>query len=220
MKILSLTFDDGLLKSAIKVENLISPYKATFYVVTGWIRPNQVPINDRWNRHDHGSLDDWKALSVMGHDIQSHTVSHHNLDWYRLATDEQIRYEYNESINFLKQIHNGPYTLSTPYHHVPRINHSYKAVRLGSENGIFNRLNGLNWKQLNAYGAKKDVAGWAMGNLPNEDEIWVLVCLHGLDDEGYLPWRSDELKRFCDIATKKNYKIMSVNEVIYNKCLV
>lgn len=218
MKILSLTFDDGFLATAQKVDKLISPYKATFYIVTGWVRPNCIPINDPWNNRDHGSLDDWIALSRAGHDIQSHTVSHHNIDWYNKATDEEISYEYEESLNFIKKIHGGPYTLSTPFHHVPRIAHGYMAVRLGGS--TYNRLDVLDLQRLKSYGAKQDVFRWAINNLPTEDNIWVLVCLHGLDDEGYLPWKSGELRQFVDLALSKGYRILSVNEFIYRKCLI
>src|SRR5581483_8030235 len=106
MKVLSLTFDDGLLATAKKVDLL--PYKATFYIVTGWVRPNMVPILDAWNQdRDHGGLDDWIALSKKGHDVQSHTVSHRTCCWYKTASRADIEYEYNESLNFIKLIHDG-----------------------------------------------------------------------------------------------------------------
>ncbi len=212
MRILSLTFDDGFLESANKIDALINPHKATFYIVTGWVKPNSIDVKDKYNiNRNHGDLNDWIRLSERGHDIQSHTVSHHSKKWHKEATVEQIDYEYNESMNFIKRIHSGPYTMSTPYHHTPKVKSNYTAIRVGFENGFKNKFDSLKLDSLNSYVGN---ASWAIDNLPDEDNIWILACLHGLDGEGYCPWASAELLEFCNVAVKKNYKIQTVNQVL------
>jgi peptidoglycan/xylan/chitin deacetylase (PgdA/CDA1 family) len=211
MRILSLTFDDGFLESAKKIDAMI-PYKSTFYIVTGWVKPNSISIKDHYNvNKNHGTLDDWIGLSKKGHDIQSHTVSHHSKKWFSTASVEQIEYEYNESMNFIKKIHNGPYTMSTPYHHIPRIKSNYMAIRIGIENGFKNKFDYLRLDSLNSY---QGTSSWAINNLPDEDNVWILACLHGLDEEGYCPWTVEELSNFCKVAIDKKYKIQTVNQVL------
>src|SRR5947209_749954 len=63
MRFVSITFDDGLIAGARKAVGILEEFKlsATFYLVTGWIRPREVPwIRDPWNKGlDHGSWRDW-----------------------------------------------------------------------------------------------------------------------------------------------------------------
>src|SRR5437660_5944656 len=81
-RFVSITFDDGLITGARKAVSILDEFKlsATFYLVTGWIRPREIPwIRDPWNKGlDHGSWRDWIEIKNRGHDIGSHTVTHLN----------------------------------------------------------------------------------------------------------------------------------------------
>src|SRR5258707_1134747 len=81
-RFVTITFDDGLVHGARKAAAVLDEFgmRATFYLVTGWIRPRKVPwTRDRWNRGlDHGNWHDWVDLQNRGHDIGSHTVTHLN----------------------------------------------------------------------------------------------------------------------------------------------
>jgi len=46
MKVLTFTFDDGLIESAHAVDRILGEDKATFFLTTGWVLPNTVPIED------------------------------------------------------------------------------------------------------------------------------------------------------------------------------
>lgn len=59
----------------------------TWFVVTGNI--------DQPTRSFSGSWEDFRKLRELGHDVQSHTVSHHKDDADR--SDEEVRYEYGHS---------------------------------------------------------------------------------------------------------------------------
>ena len=72
-RFVTITFDDGLINGAHKAVSVLDEFglHATFYLVTGWIRPRKVPwIRDRWNRGlDHGNWRDWINIKNRGHDI-------------------------------------------------------------------------------------------------------------------------------------------------------
>ncbi|PIN93322.1 hypothetical protein COU54_03505, partial [Candidatus Pacearchaeota archaeon CG10_big_fil_rev_8_21_14_0_10_31_24] len=104
----SFTFDDGFIAGAQKVAKIIHPHKATFYLVTGWVKPNSIEIKDEYNIDaDHGDIKQWQKLAQLGHEIGSHTVSHP-------IPQEADLDEYIQSLDYLKHFHSGPYSLAMP----------------------------------------------------------------------------------------------------------
>jgi hypothetical protein len=49
MKYLTFSFDDGFIESARVVDRILGKDKATFFLTTGWVLPNTVPILDPLN---------------------------------------------------------------------------------------------------------------------------------------------------------------------------
>lgn len=213
MKYVSFTFDDGAINGAIKAHNILYPYKATFYIVTGWVSPRSVDIDDKFNVDvDHGNLDDWKNLSDMGHDIGSHTVSHKKGDYV------EIEKECIESLEFLKRIHSGPYSISSPHHSFIRTS-VFDSVRVGTyktihkKNGYeFNRLD-CDFREIYSCDENYQFLNSILPEL-KVDEIWFVLSYHSLDDEGFCPISSYDLKRTKTLFLNNNYQIKSIKEMI------
>ena len=208
MRYLTFSFDDGLIDSARAVASVLDEDHATFFVTTGWILPNTVPIEVRYNvGRNHGTIDDWLALSRMGHDIGSHTVSH-RVPEYAPEHADAVRREFDESLQFVKQIHDGPYSVSMPYHKAPptepKLETLYQAVRIGP--GPLNTLDALNFAAVHTI--DQDAA---LDELP--DNVWAVYALHGID-EGYRPI---SLERFCEMvrrARERGWVIRSMKEML------
>jgi len=62
-------------------------FRFTWFVVTGNIDQPTRSFSGRW--------DDFRKLRALGHDVQSHTVSHHRDDGDR--PDDEVRFEYEHS---------------------------------------------------------------------------------------------------------------------------
>jgi glycosyltransferase involved in cell wall biosynthesis len=142
----SFTFDDGLINSAKKIDQILSPHQATFYIVTGWLKPKPLSITDPPNiKPDHGNPGDWQRLANLGHEIGSHTVSHPE------TIAKLTSQEYAESLTVIKQFHSGPYSLATPHLFIPTKQTLYEAVRAGEKKEIYNSLGQINFNQLNSW---------------------------------------------------------------------
>jgi hypothetical protein len=215
MKYVSFTFDDGAINGARKVSEILEPYKATFYIVTGWTKPNSVNVDDKFNRNvDHGSIQDWIELAKKGHDIGSHTVTHKKGD------DLEIEKECNESLDFLRRIHLGPYSISSPHHSFIKTT-IYDTVRVGTYQTIhkkfvfdrlYNNLEGLDFKEIYScdepYSILKEII-----NLITVDNIWLVLSYHSVDGEGFCPITIEDLKSIKHLFLNNNYEIKSMKEM-------
>jgi hypothetical protein len=216
MRYVSFTFDDGSITGAKKVAEILKPYKATFYIVTGWVLPNKQPVLDRFNKNvDHGSIKDWIELSVLGHDIGSHTATHVK------GNDLNIEKECHISLDFLRHIHLGPYSISSPHHSFIKTD-IYDSVRVGTYetiykkvvfDRIYNKLENINLKEIYSCDEQYSVLSQII-NLINDDNIWLVLSYHSLDGEGFCPITSKELDQLKDLFLRSNYEIKSVKEMI------
>src|SRR5207253_2038738 len=131
-------------------------FHATFYLVTGWVRPTRVYVRDPWNKNrDHGRWADWRMLHANGHEIGSHTFSHINASG-KLArfVPGLMRREITRSYYDLRaRLEMQPVSLSMPWNaagpSLEKIARKlYQAVRLGSSVISFNDLGNVSWYQL------------------------------------------------------------------------
>lgn len=206
----SFTFDDGLINSAYKANDIIFPNKATFYVVSGWLRPNPVKIIDKCNIGlNHGSLREWKRLSDKGHEIGSHTVSHAgpNGDWPD---------GYLKSLEFIKNFGSGPYSLAMPFGIKSPNVLPYDSIRLCNGEKIFNSLENIDFSGLLSFDPFEDGliiedAEKRIYDLPSYS--WLIIRAHGLDNEGYCPWPSPYFKKIYEILLAESFNIMTVREM-------
>lgn len=207
MRFASFTFDDGSITGARKVDEILNQFKATFFIVTGWVKPNNIPINDRFNLTiDHGNIDDWIKLSKNGHDIQSHTHSHIR------GTDKNINDDCENSLNFIKKIHDGPYTISTPFNSETNVD-IFKLIRLGTPNKFeTNDIFNLNLKKIYScdYEPYK-----VLQNLDNfKDNSWLILAYHSIDNEGFCPIKSKDLEDLKNEFVREDIKILTINNFL------
>jgi|SRR3989344_9320118 len=207
---LTFTFDDCLLDGAKKIDKILNPYKATFYIVTGWLGPNPLPITDESNINlNHGTLDDWKELSERGHDIGSHSVTHNTHNTHDAK-------EFDASLEVIKEIHNGPYSAAFPHNKVLSITSPYHTIRVGYEKKLSNDLENVDlhniiswgpWPQsLNLFRIK-----WKVNHVPSKN--WLVFNLHSLDGEGWHPWTSRELASIKNYALRKGFQIKTMADM-------
>ena len=212
---LTFTFDDGLLDGAKKIDKILDPHKATFYIVTGWLEPNAIPITDKSNVGcNHGTLEDWKNLSNRGHDIGSHSVSHTKPT--DLTKIKSLQTEYELSLNVLKSIQTGPYSASFPYNQIYRITADYNTVRVGDTEPIYRLLNDVNVRKIIPWSPWPESLPlwrikWKIGQVPSNS--WVVLGLHSLDGEGWQPWKSKELKSLKNYLVRKGIKIKTMKQM-------
>jgi len=213
---LSITCDDGLINSALKVDQLLSPNHATFYIVTGWLKLNPIPILDTPKIiYKHGSLVDWQLLSKKGHEIGSHTVSH-------LRPNQPINQaEYYQSFELIKKIQPGPYSLATPYGASINIQSPYDSIRLKEKRGflkiiIDNKLDRIDFFKIVSWDPVELKFSLSkiiriLQKIPSRR--WLVLRMHGLDGEGYCPWSATSFKQFIDSALRSGYQIKTIAEM-------
>lgn len=216
-KYFTFTFDDGFIRGAKKIDKLLSPYKATFYITTGWVKPNDLPVLDAYNTGaDHGTIDEWKELSANGHDIGSHSHSHKRPS--ELDADE-LQEDYQLALDFIKKIHDRPYSLSFPYNFIPEVADGYDSIRLGEGDKIFNDLAAVNLKKVTSWSPwlhpnteeKEQKLFRQISEVP--DDSWIVINLHSVDGEGWQPWSSARLERLKDFIVKAGFEIKTMAEM-------
>ena len=230
----TMTFDDGLVKGAWKAAEILREYgvAATFYVVTGWVRPRSVRwVRDHFNKNaDHGCWEDWQSIAAQGHDIGSHTKSHVNASG-KLARvmPGRVRSEFVESFHHIEQsIGRPPSSISMPWNattmqadaHVRRI---YEACRLGGAAPEYARVADLDWHRLPSWAPASDVPFQALceriSSIPAGH--WLILQFHSLDGEGYMPISSRLLHELVGfIADQPGLKMRTVREMVESCKLV
>ncbi|HZF72009.1 MAG TPA: polysaccharide deacetylase family protein, partial [Gemmatimonadaceae bacterium] len=201
-------------------------FSATFYLVTGWVRPRQVAwVRDRWNKGcDHGHWRDWRAIQSRGHDVGSHTVTHLNAGgkWARWFP-ALLRWELSRShADLRRRLGVAPVSISMPWNTLtetlePLVARFYAACRLGSQTPRANDLACMNWHRLHSWAPDSDISA---------DEIidqvratppghWLILQFHSFDGEGYMPVTS---RKFRDIlrgtAATSDLEHVTVSEMV------
>lgn len=217
---LTLSFDDGFKKSFYRVAEIYEEYglKACFNVIASghlasfkavgtWIRPELL-----------GDFHDWNALKNRGHEVMPHTWEHLNLPQIplkkaKLNIDKCLNYFENNLDGYLasEAVYNFAFNASTPeldQFVLERV----RAVRTGG-------WLVLNDQRANSLPIKKEplaLGCWASGpdycddfveeeinNFLKESGGWLIINLHGLDNEGWGPLRI----KYLDGLLKRLVKI-------------
>ncbi len=211
-RFLSFTFDDGFINGAKKIDRILNPYKGTFYIVTGWVHPDNVPFDLSHEGADRGSFGEWKELSCKGHDVGSHTVTH------ALPDSPDAEREYKESFEFIKKMHNGPYNFSFPKDIESNKDLSfYDSVRIGKKEITYNDLDNVNLNQIISWSPIIQI--YSEKSIFNKIKkaplnSWTIIEMHSLDGEGPFPWPSKALKSLLDFVVKENFEIKTVGDMV------
>ncbi|MEM7660187.1 MAG: polysaccharide deacetylase family protein [Bacteroidota bacterium] len=217
--VLSLSFDDGFRKSFYQIADIHERYGLSAclnVIATGHFadfdtEPEWIP------REILGNFEDWNALKARGHEIMPHTWRHRNLPQIPLA---EAKANIDKCLDYFEAnlqgyrpdeaVYNFAYNASTPEleaHALQRV----KAVRTGGWLVLKDqKLNGIPPKHSPSLGCwghgpefcDEYVAQEVQEFLASEGG-WLILNLHGLDDEGWGPIRAqtldDMLKRWTQL---------------------
>jgi hypothetical protein len=227
-RFVTITFDDGLIKGARKAMHILGEFEqhATFYVVTGWVRPRRIPwVRDQLNKgRDHGSWNDWRNIQNQGHEIGSHTVTHLNAGG-RLARwcPQLLRWELARS-QWDLGLHLGKLaaSISMPWNSLPNraepyVRRIYSACRLGSQAPQYNALSKINWHRLESWAPDSDVSSDDILDCIHKtpEGHWIILQFHSLDDEGYMPISSEKFRKIVSaIATGNDIEHITVRKMV------
>jgi peptidoglycan/xylan/chitin deacetylase (PgdA/CDA1 family) len=220
------SIDDGFWKSAEKYMVLFDQYemKGTFHLVTDWIEPMQSEIGDSYNQDvSHGTWDDWKTVVSAGHEIASHSRTHPALP--KIPKEEaereivesqqiiQTNLNINETLSF-----GYPYNQSSPEIR-ELVSKHYIAAREGTRTGEINQPDLIDFSAIRSW--------WPLSHTTLDEIIqkieeakqmngWLVIGLHGIDDEGWHPIKYEKLEKVLEYLSKdKQVHVGTLREVVF-----
>ena len=213
--VLSLSFDDGFKKSFYKTAEIHEEYglKACLNIIaSAHLGNNEGP--EEYHHYPVGNFDDWNRLKERGHEIMPHTWAHNNLTELPFAAataliDKCLDYfdEHLAGFERRKAVYNFAYNASTPeleYYALSKV----RAVRTGGWDILGEDRKAHRFPDKTgpvrlgcwSYGpenADKWVETEVNKFLATEGG-WLILNLHGLDDEGWGPVSAKFLDRFLN----------------------
>lgn len=201
--ILTLSFDDGFRDSFYRIAAIHEEFglKACLNVIAsahldGWVPP------DEYQTTPVGNFDDWNALKVRGHEIMPHSWAHANLTAmpFEEATqriDGCLDYfgEHLDGFDATKSVYNFAFNASTPElesYALARV----RAIRTGWQDrpgddpaNPFPTPEGPSRLGCVSYGPE-NADRWVeeqVNRFLGSEGGWLVLNLHGLDDEGWGP---------------------------------
>lgn len=230
--ILSLSFDDGFKKSFYRIAEIHETYglKACLNVIASGHLPSFKGVN-KWIRPElMGNFDDWNQLKGRGHEIMPHTWDHLNLtqiplDEAKTNIDRCLDYFEQHLEGYLPSnaVYNFAFNASTP----ELDNFTLQRVRAVRTGGWL-ILKGHRYNPIPVDNQPLAIGCWGHGpdngDAYTENEIqqflagpggWLIINMHGLDDEGWGPVSTTYLDGLLKRLVKvKNLDILPVGEVL------
>lgn len=231
--ILTLSFDDGFKKSFYNAAAIHEKYglKACLNIIASghllsfdrdlkWMPPKEM-----------GNFEDWNRLKKRGHEIMPHTWEHLNLTEIPL---EKAKQKIDQCLDYFEDHLEGFVTSEAVF------NFAYNASNESLEKYTLNRVRAIRtggWsldkkgQRANPFpSSTSPLKLGCFGHGPDycdnfiEDEVttflnstggWLILNLHGLDDEGWGPLRSTYLDELLKRLVKINYlDILPAGEVL------
>lgn len=224
--VISFSFDDGFRKSFLKLADIHEEYglKACLNVIASGHFPNFQAVDDWILPELMGNFDDWNALFERGHEVMPHSWEHNNLASLNPFEAKQLISKcivyFNENLMYFKPenaVFNFPYNASTE----ELDNHSLTLVRAvrTRANGAINPLPNKNLKVFGCSSNGPDnIDAWvdeSINKFLSMDGGWLILNLHGLDNEGWGPISSNYFIVLLErIITIKNLEIIPVGMVL------
>lgn len=223
-RIISFRFDDGLWVGTQKAIEILSPHKASFFIVKDWLADYESEILDEFNKgRYHGSIEEWIELSNSGQDIQAHSCTHRN--FLELSQEERLE-ELQGSHDLISKIHDQSILMCYPYNAIT--NDDLKSLGYKAA-GFLTRpsdrpIHFNNFKNIDTYALKS----WAVrernfDSIINDlsylpDNTWTILSFHSLDGEGFEPWSSSGFKALKEEIIQMNFKIETVTDTVDLYC--
>lgn len=227
MHFLTLSWDDGFLKSSLKTAEIFEKFelRTEFNIVaTANLSNNALPANMQpgapWGA-PYGDFDLWNELQSRGHVIQPHGYRHANkseipfeeargliLFCLEVFTSQLAGFEASKTIFVF------PYNASTPELEawLPGV---VRAFRTGGP--AINLLPTAQIVKLTTTG-REDAEPWldrCLDELLARPDGWLIYNAHGLDGEGWGPLRSEYLLRLLEkLTVHPDLKILPACKVL------
>lgn len=220
MRIITFRFDDGLWHGTQKAIRILGEFHASFFIVKNWLSEYNFPIQDEFNKgRYHGSIDEWKEVSAMGHDVQSHSCSHRT---FSNLTIEERTIELKESLELLTEIHEPPYSMCYPYNDMTPdnlVDLGYEAsgfyTRPSDQNILYNHINQLEIFNLKSWAIREHHLENIKVQLQNvPDDTWIILAMHSLDNEGWEPWSQASFSELVNFIAAHDFEILSLSETL------
>jgi len=208
MHIVSLSFDDGLEKSNVKIAEIYERFglSACFNVIALGHVPNFTPPDPYHKGYPKGNFELWNELQARGHEIMPHGLLHHNLAEMPFEDAKKSIYRCLEifemeldGFSISNSVFNFAYNVSTP--EIENwLSGVVRAFRTGGE--AINALPHTGQVKLTTTGFGpdncEDHLDMYIEQLLSKETGWLIYNTHGLDDEGWGPIRSTYLEELLE----------------------
>ena len=232
--ILSLSFDDGFKKSFYRTAEIHEEYglKACLNVVALGNTPGKT--TEKWiHEGSIGNFDDWNKLKSRGHEVMPHSLDHKNLTEIPLAeAKENIDkcidcFEKNlNGFNASESVYNFAYNASNQ----ELDEYALKKVR-AIRTGGWSVLKNTKYNDLPGNSGQLRLGCWSYGPDPCDNFVesevneflsgnggWLILNLHGLDNEGWGPISSKYLDSLLKrLVLIENLAVLPTGKAIKNK---
>ena len=201
--LISFSFDDGFRKSFYKLAEIHEEVglKACLNIIASGHLPEFQQVDD-WIRPElMGDFDDWNNFLSRGHEVMPHSWKHLNLarqDPYeaKKLISKCIVYfnEHLKGFDSAKAVFNFPFNSSTPELDQYALT-KVRAVRT-SGGGAINPFPTKNTSRIlgcesHGPGLSDDWVEEKVGSFLNSEGGWLVLNLHGLEEEGWGPLSTD-----------------------------
>ena len=226
--ILTLSFDDGFKRSFYTIADIHEDVglKACLNVIASGHLPGFKQVDDWILPELMGDFDDWNRLKERGHEVMPHSWKHLNLGKKSFGRSKRLidkclaYFEANlEGYKNSEAVFNFPFNSSTPALEEYLLT-KVKAIR-SRANTTYNMIPDNDQSvRLGCYSnGPNNIDGWVEKTtrdfLHDPQGGWLILNLHGLENEGWGPISTDFLKRFLKEMVKVDYlEIMPAGEVL------
>ncbi len=225
--ILTFSFDDGFRNSFLQVADICESFglKAGLNVIASGHFPSFQAVDDWILPELMGDFDDWNALVRRGHEVMPHSWQHLNLakqpaDKAKELIAKCLDYfeEHLEGYEATNAVFNFPFNASTPEIEAYTLSR-VRAVRTFG-NGALN--------PIPESGEKVRLQCLSMGPNNIDDWVekqvkdflassggWLILNVHGLDNEGWGPMSASYFKGLLERLVKVDYlEVLPAGEVL------
>lgn len=210
--ILTLSFDDGFKKSFYKIADLYEEQglSACFNVIASGHFPDFQQVDDWILPELLGNFDDWNTLKSRGHEVMPHSWKHLNLarqpleeakEWIVKCLDyfsANLDGYTNEQAVF-----NFPFNSSTPALEAFTLS-QVLAIRSRELDTMAQEKSNLFRKGCRTFGPN-NIDHWVkreVNKFLKSDGGWLILNVHGLDNEGWGPMSASFLRRLLKRLVK------------------
>lgn len=223
--IITLSFDDGFKKSFYKVADIFEEngISACFNVIASGHFPDFKKV-DSWILPELlGDFDDWNTLKSRGHEVMPHSWKHLNLAKQPLEEAKELivkcldYFTINlEGYNNKEAVFNFPFNSSTPELEEFTLS-KVLAIRSHEVNESSQNNPNLFRKGCRSMGPQ-NIDSWVeaqVNNFLKSDGGWLILNVHGLDNEGWGPISTLYLEKLLNRLVKiKTLEILPTGIVL------